>query len=486
MWRRGRGVVDSGPGAGRLHRGAATHAEEGRSVPPDGRAARARDRDCRDQLRQLHDRPRQPACPENRLVIRLPGAPGRLRRHPLPPNRPRVRDPRRRPDGHWKRWARVLRRRAAPAQPLLHQGNRRHGQDRGGASRPLGEPVLRRHGAGCRSDARLRARREGQRRLRHGAADRATRDSKRHTEGAGGDPARDDPGSLMVAEPRDKLESRPVRVGSEGVRLAGEEVGEGWPIVLLHGLTATRRYVLHGSVTLARRGYRLISYDARGHGESSPAPDGQGYWYPELTRDLAGVLADRCPGEPSVLCGHSMGCHTAVAFALDHPDEVAALVLGGPVTLGIPATDEVLAGWDRLADGLERGGVEGFMEAYEDDLSVAASWHETALRITRERMERHRHPEAVARALREVPRSVAFDGLAELETLDVPALVVASYDEADPGHPYAMAEAWAERLPDARLVSEEPGRSPLAWQGGRLSRVISDFLDEPRARERLG
>ena len=289
----------------------------------------------------------------------------------------------------------------------------------------------------------------------------------------------------MAAEQPEELEPRPFEVASDGARLAGEEVGDGPPIVLLHGLTATRRYVLHGSLTLARRGYRLISYDARGHGESSPAPEDEGYGYEELVRDLAAVLSDRCPGERPVLCGHSMGCSTAVAYALDHADQVAALVPVGPVTLGIPASDESLAAWDRLADGLERGGLEGFMGAYEADLGVDPSWRETALRITRERMERHRHPDAVARALREVPRSLPFESLTELETLAVPALVVASYDEADPGHPYAIAEAWAERLPDARLVSEEPGKSPLAWQGGRLSRVIAEFLDDPAVRGRL-
>src|SRR5581483_11894708 len=269
-------------------------------------------------------------------------------------------------------------------------------------------------------------------------------------------------------------------------RLSGEQVGEGPPVVLLHGLTATRRYVLHGSVALARSGYRLISYDARGHGESSPAPEGQGYGYEHLTADLRALLGDRCPDERPVLAGHSMGCHTAVAHALDHADRVAALVLAGPVTLGLPATDETLAYWDRLADGLEGDGVEGFMDAYEAQLEVVPGWRDTALRITRERMELHRHPEAVARALREVPRSLPFEGLEELETLGVPALVVASYDEADPGHPYTIAEAWAERLPEERLVSEEPGKSPLAWQGGRLSRVIAGFLEEPTVRERLG
>jgi pimeloyl-ACP methyl ester carboxylesterase len=282
----------------------------------------------------------------------------------------------------------------------------------------------------------------------------------------------------------ERLEPSPFEVASAGVELSGEEVGEGSPVVLLHGLTATRRYVLHGSVTLARGGYRLVSYDARGHGESSAGPEG-GYGYEALTDDLRAVVAERCGEAPPVLAGHSMGCHTAVAHALEHADEVAALVLEGPVTLGLPASEEALAGWDRLADGLERDGVDGFMEAYEADLTADPSWTDTALRITRQRMQLHRHPEAVARALREVPRSLPFEGLEELETLDVPALVVASYDEADPGHPYAIAEAWAERLPAGRLVSEEPGKSPLAWQGGRLSRVIGDFLEEPRVRERL-
>ncbi len=100
------------------------------------------------------------------------------------------------------------------------------------------------------------------------------------------------------------------------------------------------------------------------------------------------------------------------------------------------------------------------------------------LGFTRARMLLHRHPEAVVEALREVPRSRPFESLAQLEGLDVPALVVASHDAADPGHPYAAAAAYAERLPRARLISEQPGESPLAWQGGRLSREIASFYAE--------
>ena len=105
------------------------------------------------------------------------------------------------------------------------------------------------------------------------------------------------------------------------------------------------------------------------------------------------------------------------------------------------------------------------------------AWRETVLRFTRERMSEHLHPEAVARALREVPRSKPFEAMSELEFVDVPSLVVASRDDADPGHPYAVAAAYAESLPDARIVTEDEGASPLAWQGGRLSREIAAFCE---------
>jgi pimeloyl-ACP methyl ester carboxylesterase len=84
----------------------------------------------------------------------------------------------------------------------------------------------------------------------------------------------------------------------------------------------------------------------------------------------------------------------------------------------------------------------------------------------------------VVEALREAPRSRPFGGLEELETLAIPALVVASGDAADPGHPRAVAEEYARRLPRAKLVSEGDGQSPLAWQGGRLSREIAAFCAE--------
>jgi pimeloyl-ACP methyl ester carboxylesterase len=278
---------------------------------------------------------------------------------------------------------------------------------------------------------------------------------------------------LFMAE---NVSPEPFEIERDGVTIAGETAGSGPDVVLLHGLTATRRYVVMGSKALPRAGYRVTTFDARGHGESSAAADPAEYEYRDMVADLEAVL-EHLGADRAALGGGSMGAHTAMAFALAFPERVPALVQITPAYDGRPREDsEDLAAWDRLADGLDRDGVEGFLEAWNP--SVPDRWRETVMTVSRQRLEHHRHLDAVADALRVVPRSIAFEGLEELEAVEAPTLVVASRDEADPGHPYAVGEAYAERLPHGRLISEEPGQSPLAWQGARLSKAVAEFLAE--------
>ena len=268
----------------------------------------------------------------------------------------------------------------------------------------------------------------------------------------------------------------------EAPALRGETAGEGSPIVLCHGLTATRQSVVHGSRALERAGHAVLTYDARGHGESDPAPAGQGYGYPELVADLATVLADRVGERGFVLGGHSMGAHTAVAYALRHPERLSGLVVIGPTHTGGEATGEALSYWDGLAAALAEDGIEGFVSHIDRHQDIDPAWRQSVLRFTRERMLRHRHLDALVAALRELPRSRPFESMGELEELRTPTLVVASHDAADPGHPYAIAAEYAERIPQARLISEAEGESPLAWQGGRLSREIAAFCTDLQTR----
>jgi len=265
-------------------------------------------------------------------------------------------------------------------------------------------------------------------------------------------------------------------VQSAGVELNLEESGTGPPVVCLHGLSATHRYVLMGSRALERAGHRVILYDARGHGESTPAGSPADYTYEALARDLAAVL-NRSEIERAVLVGASMGAHTIARFALDSPERVAGLGLITPA-YEPDSLDGRLESWDALADGLRDGGIDGFVAAY-DLTGVADRWRETMITVMRQRLAAHRHLDAVADALRAVPRSRPFAGLHELATIAAPTLIVASRDEADPTHPLATARLWADAIPGARLVVEEPGRPPLAWQGGQLSRLLADLPAKP-------
>jgi pimeloyl-ACP methyl ester carboxylesterase len=268
-------------------------------------------------------------------------------------------------------------------------------------------------------------------------------------------------------------------VSNGGVRLAVEEGGQGMPVVLLHGLTATRRYVVMGSRALERGGHRMIAYDARAHGRSSPAPNATAYEYCDLVDDLLAVM-DALGVKRAVLAGASMGAHTLLALALAAPERVAGLVAITPAYVPEEADDPArLARWDALAEGLRSGGVEGFLAAYGEP-ATAPEFRETVLRVIRQRLAQHEHPQALADALQVVPRSRPFAALAELAAIAAPAAVVVSGDGADPGHPRAVGLRYAAAIPGAELVEDEPGRSPIAWQGSQLSRVIA------RVAERAG
>ena len=273
------------------------------------------------------------------------------------------------------------------------------------------------------------------------------------------------------------IQRREFEVGRNGMILRGDSQGEGGAVVLCHGLSATRDSVVHGSRAIPRAGYRLVLWDARGHGSSDPAPVGEGYGYERQVEDLAAIV-DQVTGDDQrlVVGGHSMGCHTAAAWALANPERVSGLILIGPVFTGTgldPEDDR----WDVRADALEEGGPEGFARAVAEEFTGADEDRSLVERLALDRTQRHLHPKAVAEALREVPRSSPFEAISSLGDLEAPTLVIGSRDDLDSGHPLAVAELWTETIPDAHLMVEGQGDSPLAWQGGRLSRVIDEFLD---------
>ena len=67
--------------------------------------------------------------------------------------------------------------------------------------------------------------------------------------------------------------------GRDGARLAYRELGEGRPLILIHGYLSTAMVMVDGGIArkLARRGYRVILPDLRGHGDSARPHDAAAY-----------------------------------------------------------------------------------------------------------------------------------------------------------------------------------------------------------------
>ena len=184
----------------------------------------------------------------------------------------------------------------------------------------------------------------------------------------------------------------------DDVTLSGEDSGDGPAVVLLHGLTATRRYVVMGSSALQRSGHRVVAYDARGHGRSAPAAEPGAYGYEQLGLDLEAVL-DAAGVQRAILAGASMGAHTLLWLALNRPERVAGLVVITPAFDPATADDpRRLAHWDALAAGLRDGGIDGFLQAYGTP-RVPEPLRATVTTVIRQRLALHAHPAAVADAL---------------------------------------------------------------------------------------
>ncbi len=265
-------------------------------------------------------------------------------------------------------------------------------------------------------------------------------------------------------------------VQSGGVALSGDEAGTGAPVLLLHGLTATRRYVVMGSRALERSGHRVIKYDARAHGHSSPAPTPDAYTYDLLAADALAVMDERGV-ERAVLAGASMGAHTLLNIALNNPERVAGIVVITPAYSGEDVQEEARLGrWDRLAAGLRSGGVQGFIDAYGTPEGLGQEFAQTIRTLMEQRLSQHDHLDALADVLDVLPRSRPFQSLDQLRAISVPAAVVVSGDEADPEHPEQLGIAYAEAIPNARLITDPPGKSPIAWQGSQLSQIIAEVV----------
>lgn len=133
-----------------------------------------------------------------------------------------------------------------------------------------------------------------------------------------------EPANAKLIEDYDGPHTDGIVVSGDGTRLHARVWGpqDGPIAVLIHGWTCNLSNFPRQVEHLVGRGYRVVAYDQRGHGESEPGAFA--YSTPVLADDLHAVLEAHVPdGRTALLVGHSMGAITIMAWADKYPDEVA-------------------------------------------------------------------------------------------------------------------------------------------------------------------
>jgi pimeloyl-ACP methyl ester carboxylesterase len=139
-------------------------------------------------------------------------------------------------------------------------------------------------------------------------------------------------------------EMKTKEVGVDGLTLHYIELGQGTPVLLVHGTLEDYR-TWDGQLEAFSKGYRLISYSRRYHYPNEWPRDSTDFSVTLHARDLAAFIkALNLP--PVHLVGHSYGAFIAFLVARDHPEVIRSLTLGEPPIMPLlkttPEGDAVL------------------------------------------------------------------------------------------------------------------------------------------------
>jgi 3-oxoadipate enol-lactonase len=262
------------------------------------------------------------------------------------------------------------------------------------------------------------------------------------------------------------MEGKTMRTRANGIEIGYDVTGEGPWLVLNHPLGLDRTMWFQQTPVLAE-GYSVLTWDARGHGESTTTPGP--YDFDLISRDLIGLM-DALSIDRAALVGLSMGGGTAMNAAADHPDRVSALVLCDTSAWYGPDSER---NWRERAEGIIDNGIESIR------VVQAGRWFSDSFRS--------REPEVTDRIL-DLLMSANLQGYlatmealgqldlrASLERIECPTLVVVGRD--DPATPLSMAEEINRGIRGSRLVALDGARHLLPVERpDEFNQLVLEFL----------
>jgi 2-hydroxy-6-oxonona-2,4-dienedioate hydrolase len=268
------------------------------------------------------------------------------------------------------------------------------------------------------------------------------------------------PGTVDIPVTLQGLSGRPV-----AARVT--TVGQGRPLVMLHGMLATN---IHWTplLDLIRHRWRCTMLEL-------PLLELEGA---DCSIDgvttLTHEFINRFAPEPQAYLGSSLGGHTALRIALERPSNVTALILAGAAgVVENPITGNVTL----------RPSKEWVRER------VGAMFHDKEKHITEHELERvyaDLSDRPKARAIVKLTRSSRKEYMGDrLPEIKVPTLVV--WGKQDAITPPEAGREFGSRLPDAKLVwFDDCSHAPMVEHPNLFARTMNEFADELDRRERGG
>jgi pimeloyl-ACP methyl ester carboxylesterase len=290
---------------------------------------------------------------------------------------------------------------------------------------------------------------------------------------------RDDPDAGVELVP--KFDDARMLDSHDGGSIYTISRGAGPVVVFCHGVTLTSRVWAKQFDSFPAAGFRAVAFDSRGHGESTVGDTG--YSLDNLADDLRTVL-ESLDLRDVVLVGHSMGGMSVQAFAIRHPDVVAARVSG--LVLLSTSSHNLVSDAERIRGALERvlnvgPDVGTFMRQRNLGLLLARIGfgddpHPSHVEATREMLagcDKQTTREAVSALLH-------LDLTEGLQGVTVPTLVVVGTHDALT--PPRDSQRIAELIPGARLVEYLGAGHMLMYERtDEVDALIMDFARECQA-----
>lgn len=228
----------------------------------------------------------------------------------------------------------------------------------------------------------------------------------------------------------------------QGVSLEYDDIGNGIPLLLIHGFPMDRT-LWRAQIAGLWQLYRVIVPDLRGFGQSSPTA-GEAISMDQYAADLKALL-DALNVQQAIIGGLSMGGYVAFAFYAQYPERVGGLVLAN--TRATPDSEEGKQTRLSNAQAIEENGPAFLVEAMAPQLLGPTAHAETV--ITVHSMLARQRAQGMASALRGM--ATRPDRTSLLRFATVPVLIVTG--SADKLIAPAESEAMHSLIPDSTLVN---------------------------------